>query len=118
MVNSLKLSSQNHKNNSLPCKTSILKKQPKFQELPAGWADPFRNGLVGKQQRVAAADELARLAHDTGLGIRQLAIDKGLLSGEEFDQLTSPEQVMRLGHTDGRPGANAGQARPLNLPES
>lgn len=43
------------------------------------------------------AGELARQALATGRTVRDLAIDAGLLSGDEFDQLTSPAAVMRLG---------------------
>ncbi len=41
--------------------------------------------------------ELARQALSTGRTVRDLAIDAGLLTGEEFDALTSPAAVMRLG---------------------
>jgi len=37
-----------------------------------------------------------------GKTIRQAAIDQGLLTVEEFDQLVSPEQVTRLGAVDGK----------------
>jgi aspartate ammonia-lyase len=50
-------------------------------------------GLLGYQ----AATELARAAAEEGKGLRQLAIEKGLLTAETFDQLTSPESVTRLG---------------------
>jgi aspartate ammonia-lyase len=43
------------------------------------------------------ATELARLAHDRRRGIRELVIEMGLLTAQEFDELTSPESVMRLG---------------------
>ena len=33
--------------------------------------------------------------------IRQLVIDRGLLTAEEFDELTSPERVTRLGSNHG-----------------
>jgi aspartate ammonia-lyase len=37
-----------------------------------------------------------------GKTIRQAAIDQGLLTAEEFDQLVSPEQVTRLGAADAK----------------
>lgn len=43
------------------------------------------------------AGELARQAQATGRTVRDLAIDAGLLSAAEFDELTSPAAVMRLG---------------------
>jgi aspartate ammonia-lyase len=43
------------------------------------------------------AGELARQALASGRTVRDLAIDTGLLSGAEFDELTSPAAVMRLG---------------------
>jgi aspartate ammonia-lyase len=48
----------------------------------------------------AAADTLARAAEATGRGVRELALERGLLSAVEFDELTSPERVMRLGHPE------------------
>jgi aspartate ammonia-lyase len=48
----------------------------------------------------AAAEQLAHevaASHCNQRNIRQLVIDRGLLSAEEFDELTSPERVTRLG---------------------
>jgi aspartate ammonia-lyase len=44
-----------------------------------------------------AAEQLARESASGSQNIRQLAIDRGLLTAEEFDHLTSPEHVTRLG---------------------
>jgi aspartate ammonia-lyase len=44
-----------------------------------------------------AAQKVALQAKETGAGIRQTAIDLELLTGEEFDELTSAEAVTRLG---------------------
>jgi aspartate ammonia-lyase len=44
-----------------------------------------------------AADEVARKARDGGASIRQIVVDLELMSGEQFDQLVSPQRVMRLG---------------------
>ena len=44
-----------------------------------------------------AAGEIARQAGDTGKSIRQIVIDMKLLTADEFDELVSPERVMRLG---------------------
>jgi aspartate ammonia-lyase len=50
-----------------------------------------------------AAEQLAaEAAAGSPTDIRQLAIDRGLLTAEQFDELTSPEHVMRLG----TPGGN------------
>jgi aspartate ammonia-lyase len=48
----------------------------------------------------ATASQLGAAAYAEGKTIRQLAVERGLLSGEEFDRLVSPEQVMRLGSVD------------------
>jgi len=53
---------------------------------------------LGYQQ----AQELAGAAQKTGRGIRALAIERNLLSGEEFDELTSPDSVTRLGSPPAR----------------
>jgi aspartate ammonia-lyase len=45
-----------------------------------------------------AADELARASEQSGRGVRELAVERGLLTAAEFDELTQPERVMRLGH--------------------
>jgi aspartate ammonia-lyase len=50
-------------------------------------------GLIGYEQ----ATELARAVVTEGKGLRQLAIERGLVSAETFDELTSPECVTRLG---------------------
>ncbi len=46
-----------------------------------------------------AAERLAAevAASSTPVNVRQLAIDRGLLSAERFDELTSPERVTKLG---------------------
>lgn len=43
------------------------------------------------------ATELAQQVADTGRGLRDLAIESGLLTEEVFDELVSPESVTRLG---------------------
>ena len=50
-------------------------------------------GLIGYQQ----ATELARRVAETGRGLRDLAIESGLVSEHVFDELISPESVTRLG---------------------
>jgi aspartate ammonia-lyase len=49
-----------------------------------------------------AAEQLAAEAAEGQKDIRQLAIDRGLLTAEQFDVLTSPEKVTKLGSNDGR----------------
>jgi aspartate ammonia-lyase len=43
------------------------------------------------------AEQLALAAAREDKNIRQLVIDRGLMTGEEFDELTSAERVNRLG---------------------
>jgi len=53
-----------------------------------------------------AAEQLAEEAassHCRQKNIRQLVIDRGLLTAEEFDELTSPERITRLGSDCGMP---------------
>lgn len=50
-------------------------------------------GLLGYE----AATQLARTAAEEGRGLRELAIERGLVTPEKFDELTSPESVTRLG---------------------
>jgi aspartate ammonia-lyase len=45
-----------------------------------------------------AATEVARAARENGKSVREIVLERGLISGPEFDQLISPERVMRLGH--------------------
>jgi aspartate ammonia-lyase len=44
-----------------------------------------------------AAGKIASQADETGKSIRQIVIDMELLSADEFDELVSPQRVMRLG---------------------
>jgi aspartate ammonia-lyase len=43
------------------------------------------------------ATRLARAAAEEGKGLRELAVERGLVTPEKFDELTSPESVTRLG---------------------
>jgi aspartate ammonia-lyase len=45
----------------------------------------------------AAATELVKDAETTGASLRALAAERGLLTGEAFDELIAPERVTRLG---------------------
>ena len=47
-----------------------------------------------------AASDLAQAQRSQGRSIRDLAVERGLLTPEQFDHLVSPEQVTRLGSTD------------------
>jgi aspartate ammonia-lyase len=49
--------------------------------------------LIGYER----AAELAARARGTGRGLKEVALASGLVSAEQFDQLTSPEAVGRLG---------------------
>jgi aspartate ammonia-lyase len=44
-----------------------------------------------------AAQEVAQAAQTEGRSVRDIVVERGLLSGEEFDGLISPESVNRLG---------------------
>jgi aspartate ammonia-lyase len=44
-----------------------------------------------------AASQLAAAARATGRPLRDLAVERGLLTPERFDELTAPEPVLRLG---------------------
>jgi aspartate ammonia-lyase len=44
-----------------------------------------------------AAEQLAAESANGRKDIRQLAIDSGLLTAEQFDELTSPQRVTKLG---------------------
>jgi len=46
------------------------------------------------------ASQLAAAARSDGKSVRQLAVERGLLTAEQFDQLVSPERVTRLGSAD------------------
>ncbi len=43
------------------------------------------------------ADEAARMAKEQGKSLREVVVELGWMSGEEFDEATSPEAVCRLG---------------------
>lgn len=43
------------------------------------------------------ASELVARVHQTGRGLKEMAVAEGLLTAEEFDELTSAEAVCRLG---------------------
>ncbi len=45
-----------------------------------------------------AASEAAAVARAEGRGIREVVVGRKLLTAEEYDRLTAPENVMRLGH--------------------
>jgi len=49
-----------------------------------------------------AAQHLARDAQAAGRSLRDWAVERGLLTAEQFDEAVSPQRVMRLGST--RPG--------------
>ncbi len=67
----------------------------------------------------AAATELARAAAEAGKSLRQLALERGLVTVEEFDELISPDRVTRLGAplklrcATRSEGANASHVLPL-----
>jgi aspartate ammonia-lyase len=55
--------------------------------------------LVGYERAGALAEEARR----TGRGLKAVAVASGLVSAEQFDQLTGPEAVNRLGWRKARP---------------
>jgi len=52
--------------------------------------------VIGYEQ----ASHLAAAAKAEGKSVRQLAIERGMMSAEQFDALVSPERVTRLGSDD------------------
>jgi aspartate ammonia-lyase len=52
--------------------------------------------LVGRFGYPAAQD-IAQAAHQAGRGVREIVLERGLLSADEFDALFSAEAVTRLG---------------------
>jgi aspartate ammonia-lyase len=53
------------------------------------------------------ADELVKIAHNGPKSLRQLVLDRGLMTEEEFNQLVSAQRAMQLGS----PTAGAPQQR-------
>jgi aspartate ammonia-lyase len=53
-----------------------------------------------------AAQEIANVANRLKRSIRDVVIDRGLLSPEEFDKMISPERVMRLGSLGKKAGTS------------
>ncbi|MBN2024663.1 MAG: aspartate ammonia-lyase [Pirellulales bacterium] len=51
-------------------------------------------------------ERLTELARREGKSLRDAAVERGLLSAEQFDELVSPERVNRLGSADAPRGAN------------
>jgi aspartate ammonia-lyase len=45
-----------------------------------------------------AATEVAHAARESGKSVREIVLERGLVTGPEFDELISPERVMRLGY--------------------
>jgi len=50
-----------------------------------------------------AAEEIAEAARREQRSVREVVIETGILTAEQFDRLISPENVMRLGSPDGAP---------------
>lgn len=59
----------------------------------------------------AKAAALLQEARSTGKTLRELVVAEALLSAEDFDQLTSPEAVTRLGSVTVTPASNAHHAK-------
>ena len=53
-------------------------------------------GVLGYERATAVASEVA----STGRSVRQVVVEAGLLTADQFDQLASPEAVCRLGMPD------------------
>ncbi len=63
--------------------------------------------------------EIAEAATTEKRAIREMVLDRGLMSAEEFDELTSPQRVMQLGsrpggqwHVEGRNGQSPNSQQP------
>ena len=52
-----------------------------------------------------AAQEVALAARGEGRSVKDIVVERGLLTGEQFDELTSAEAVTRLGSPSRRPDA-------------
>ena len=52
---------------------------------------------IGYEAAEHLAEHLAAGGDDAQQNLRRLVVDHGLLTAEEFDELTSPDRVMRLG---------------------
>jgi aspartate ammonia-lyase len=59
----------------------------------------------------AAAQEVAMAAQRDGKTIREIVLARGLLTTDEYDQLISPETVMRLGSPASKPTTEAQRHR-------
>jgi len=59
----------------------------------------------------AAAQEVAMAAQRDGKTIREIVLARGLLTTDEYDQLISPETVMRLGSPASKPTTEAQRPR-------
>jgi len=57
-----------------------------------------------------AAEEVAIAARAEGKGIRAVATERGLVTGEQFDELTASEAVLRLGFAGGATGKSGRDA--------
>jgi aspartate ammonia-lyase len=57
---------------------------------------------IGYDAAEQAAEHLHQTKGDTTKTLRSFVVEKGWLSGEDFDQLTSPERVTRLGSPNGQ----------------
>ncbi|MGA2621221.1 MAG: aspartate ammonia-lyase [Thermoguttaceae bacterium] len=56
---------------------------------------------IGYDAAEHLAEHLSGAEGDEQQSLRRLVVDHGILTAEEFDQLTSPERVMRLGSPEG-----------------
>ena len=61
---------------------------------------------IGYDKAEHLAEHLQQTKGDTTQTLRKFVIEHGWLSSEEFEELTSPERVTRLGSPNGESGAN------------
>jgi aspartate ammonia-lyase len=62
---------------------------------------------IGYEAAQHLAEHLVETKGDLHQTIRHFVVEHGLLTAEEFDQLTSPERVTQLGSSDGKGRASA-----------
>jgi aspartate ammonia-lyase len=61
---------------------------------------------LGYEKAEHLAEQLQQAKGDTTQTLKKFVVAHGWLSAQEFDELTSPERVTRLGSPDGESGAS------------
>ena len=77
------------------CIEALVANEPRCRQHVEG-ATATLTALVGTIG-YEAAEQVARVAHDQHRSIRDIVVERGLLTAEQFDMLIVPEAVLRLG---------------------